>query len=63
MAQFFGFLLFACIATLGFWVLTFLISFLPYWIFADKLQRPNAEKDKSDTSKSAPMGERIWVKS
>lgn len=61
MAQFFGFLLFACIATLGFWVLTFLISFLPYWILADKLERLSPGK-KPEVRDPAPMGARIWTK-
>ena len=32
--MFIGFLLFLAIAGMAFWLLTFLISFLPYWIYA-----------------------------
>jgi hypothetical protein len=40
MEQFLGFLLFLTIALVGFWMLTFLISIIPYWIggaFAERM--------------------------
>ncbi len=31
--QYLGFIIFAVIATAGFWIMIFLLSILPYWIF------------------------------
>lgn len=38
--MFLGFLLFLTVALMGFWVLTFLISIIPYWmggVFAERM--------------------------
>ncbi|MEH0007225.1 MAG: hypothetical protein V6Z82_00685 [Flavobacteriales bacterium] len=56
MEQFFGFLLFVCIGTLGFWVLSFLIGFLPYWV-AYRMRANFNDKDKSTTAFTVPPQE------
>ncbi len=61
MAGFLGFLLFVCIGTLGFWILSFLVSFLPYWI-AFRMRADSEDKDKSTTAVPPRMGAVIWVK-
>ena len=52
--QYLGFLAFLTILTIGFWLMIFLISFIPYWIVGatmehfkyKKLEREEAEKDE-----------------
>ena len=50
--QFFGFLIFLTVLTMGFWLMIFLISFvIPYWIFGYtieewKLKRAAKKKNK-----------------
>lgn len=51
--QFFGFLIFLSVLTMGFWLMIFLLTFvIPYWVFGAafeewKLKRA-AKKDKNN---------------
>lgn len=44
--KFLGFIAFLTIATLGFWLMIFLISIIPYWIGGSLLERFKENKDK-----------------
>lgn len=47
--QFLGFLLLMFILTAGFWLLFFLLGFLPYWVagyFIDLKKQKKAEQDQ-----------------
>jgi uncharacterized membrane protein len=43
-AQYLGFLAFLTILTMGFWLMIFLVHFLPYWIFGALKELYNEKK-------------------
>jgi len=45
-SQYLGFLAFLSILTLGFWLMIFLVSFLPYWIGGALLELYKERKNK-----------------
>ncbi len=47
--QYLGFLAFLTILTIGFWLMIFLVSFIPYWItgaFIDNMKKKREERQK-----------------
>lgn len=51
--QYLGFLLFLTILTIGFWLMIFLVSFIPYWItgaMIDKFKQIREEKKAKENS-------------
>lgn len=46
--QYFGFIIFAVIATAGFWIMIFILSILPYWIFGYFKDLKDQKKAKKD---------------
>lgn len=44
--QYLGFLLFLTILTIGFWLMIFLVSFLPYWIGGALFERYKERRAK-----------------
>ncbi len=44
--QYLGFLAFLTILTIGFWLMIFLVSILPYWIFGAAKERFQEIRDK-----------------
>jgi hypothetical protein len=51
--QYLGFLLFLTILTIGFWVMFFLVSFVPYWLGGAiiELIKEKKNKNKDDEDK------------
>ena len=51
--QYLGFLLFLTILTIGFWLMFFLVSFVPYWIGGAimELIKEKRNKNKKDEDK------------
>ncbi len=64
-AKFVGFLIFLTIALIGFWCLTFLIGFLPYWLtygVAENKGKINADVKPEDVRrKTLPQQEGVEV--
>lgn len=51
--QYLGFLLFLTILTIGFWLMIFLISFIPYWItgaFIDNLKQKREARKAAENN-------------
>lgn len=48
--MFLGFLMFVTIGLIGFWLLGFLVSFLPYWIGGTVLENMGLLKMKEEQS-------------
>ncbi len=51
--QYLGFLLFLTILTMGFWLMIFLVSFLPYWVGGALTELYKERKAKKKLEKSA----------
>lgn len=51
--QYLGFLLFLTILTMGFWLMIFLVSFLPYWVGGALTELYKEIKAKKKLEKSA----------
>lgn len=45
--QYLGFLLFLVIATMGFWLMIFLVGFVPYWIGGAVKELLKEKREKS----------------
>lgn len=45
--QYLGFLLFLTILTIGFWLMFFLVSFVPYWIGGAIMEMIKEKKNKN----------------
>jgi hypothetical protein len=48
--QYLGFLLFLTILTMGFWLMFFLVSFLPYWVTGALFEMYKERKAKKDAA-------------
>ncbi len=44
--QYLGFLLFLTILTIGFWLMIFLVSFIPYWLGGSIMELLKERKEK-----------------
>ncbi|MGB8704784.1 MAG: hypothetical protein WCD31_07130 [Gillisia sp.] len=51
--QYLGFLAFLIILTMGFWLMMFLVSILPYWIGGSLMERYKERKEKKRLDKEA----------
>ena len=47
-SQYLGFLLFLTILTMGFWLMFFLVAFVPYWIFGGVTELLKERKAKKE---------------
>ncbi len=51
--QYLGFLAFLVILTMGFWLMMFLVSILPYWIGGSLMERYKERKEKKRLDREA----------
>lgn len=51
--QYLGFLAFLTILTIGFWLMIFLVSILPYWIFGAAKERLKELKEERAAKEAA----------